>query len=55
MSSACDRAELAGAAFTNAALKQALANQGFTSSTQAVPAALGGGTVEVLSRIFKVP
>jgi hypothetical protein len=46
--------ELAGIAITNPDVAAALSKQGFTPKIVDVPAALGGGSVQVLTKTFPV-
>jgi hypothetical protein len=44
--------ELVGAEFTNGPLREMLIRQGFTPGTMAAPEAIGGGTMNIVSKVF---
>jgi hypothetical protein len=44
--------ELVGAEFTNNPLREMLLRQGFTPGTMEAPAALGGGPMDVVSKVI---
>ncbi|MBX3387807.1 MAG: hypothetical protein KF768_14670, partial [Phycisphaeraceae bacterium] len=44
--------QLAGAEFTNSALRATLSRAGFTAGTMEAPAALGGGAMNILSKVI---
>jgi hypothetical protein len=54
MTFAADQLELFGGAVINQRLEDILIRHGFTRETEPVPEALGGGTMEILTKIFQV-
>jgi hypothetical protein len=46
--------ELFGAAITNDELREILLRQGYQTRTEQCPDELGGGTVEILTRVYPV-
>ncbi len=48
------RLELFGGAFINPRLEALLLRQGYAQATEAVPEELGGGTIEIVTRVFPV-
>jgi hypothetical protein len=46
--------ELVGAEFYNAELRQLLLRHGFTPGVMAAPEAVGGGTMNIVRKVFRL-